>query len=395
MKRHLLCLCLCLTALASGFGCASREKNAARKVSGPQPLPSGSFAEQWFNDLKLAKDPIDELYLREDVLFAYTKSDLVYAIGRSNGELRYLADPEHSGGVLRPPLLIGDLVLYPTGSTIDILNNHGRPVKVVTLDKPIRSGAVNIGETVYIGLDHGGGYGVLASIDIVKAYKPITWEMMTYGATSPTPAVFEKTIYEGAEDGKLYAVNEERGGVWPLAGGAFVTQGRFVSDIKVDDFGVYASNTDSKLYCLDRATGKIKWQYYAGVPLKNAPTVTAQIVYQFVPHTGIVALDKTTGDINRRPRWIAPEATQYLSEDDKLVYLRRKDGHIQAADKVTGKIQFESKSKFDVFAVNQKDALIYAATSAGRIVQIKPIVREGEVGNIVVDLRDEPIALVR
>jgi outer membrane protein assembly factor BamB len=42
----------------------------------------------------------------------------------------------------------------------------------------------------------------------------------------------------------------------------FVTSGRIVGDVKVDDSGVYVASTDSKLYALDRGTGKILWKYY-------------------------------------------------------------------------------------------------------------------------------------
>ena len=43
------------------------------------------------------------------------------------------------------------------------------------------------------------------------------------------------------------------------------SKGHPVTDLKADDFGVYVAATDTKLYCLDRATGKIKWQYFARI----------------------------------------------------------------------------------------------------------------------------------
>ena len=52
-------------------------------------------------------------------------------------------------------------------------------------------------------------------------------------------------------------------------------------------------------------------------------------------------------------------------------------------------------TKFDVYATNQKDAMIYAATSDGHIAAIRPILREGEVGKVVMDWRAEPIASAR
>src|SRR5207244_2774624 len=98
---------------------------------------------------------------------------------RSGGDLRYLAQPEISGGVLRAPLELGDRVIYPCGSTLEVFNNRGRPIRTVELEKPTRSGAIGSGHIVYIGLDHFGGTGVLASLDIDKPYRVINWELMT------------------------------------------------------------------------------------------------------------------------------------------------------------------------------------------------------------------------
>jgi outer membrane protein assembly factor BamB len=178
--------------------------------------------------------------------------------------------------------------------------------------------------------------------------------------------------------------------------GTFNTSGKFLSDIKVDDFGVYASNTDSKLYCLDRVNGHIKWMYYASVPLKTSPVVTANMVYQYVDGTGIVAIDKTNGTFNRSPKWAVKGAVQVLSEDQQLIYLRRRDNRLLAVDKSSGEVVFTSKAHpFEVFATNSKDSIIYGATRSGSVWAIRPVVQEGEVGTMVMDFRAEPVAMAR
>jgi outer membrane protein assembly factor BamB len=362
----------------------------------PMPVPANSFVRQWANDLKLVKDPVEHLYLSDDTVFVYTASHLVYAIGRSGGDLKYLAQPEVSGGILKPPVIMGDRVVYPSGSTVEVFNNRGRPIRTIELEKPVRSGGIGAGNTLYIGLDHPGGRGVMASIDITKAYHVINWELMTFGAIDATPARFENVIYAGSEDGRLYAVTEERGAVWALENraGFFATSGKFVSDIYADDTGVYASNTDSKLYCLDRLNGHIKWQYYAAVPLKTAPVVTSTMVYQYLDGGGIAAIDKAAGQFNRAPRWIIKNAVQFLSEDQTYAYLRRRDNRLLAINKATGELAFISKkTPFEIFATNTKDAIIYGSTPNGIVWAVRPVLKEGEVGNLVMDFRAEPLAV--
>jgi outer membrane protein assembly factor BamB len=384
--------------VAPGCGPLNKDKNAAGK-SNIGPIPANSFAQTWSNGLRLGGDAADELHLRGDQLFVYTRKDVVYCLGSQGGELRYGSDVQTSGGTLRPPTVIGNRVVYPSGSTIEVYNDAGRPVRSVELEKGTRSGLVydpKFPNIVYIGLDHPGGLGTLARVDLNRNYKVIDWEMLTYGAVTPTPALFDQVIYAGAEDGRLYAVNSERQPVWalpPPSGSTaqsvnwFQTRGAFVSDIKADETGVYAANTDSRLYCLDRQTGKIRWSFYAGAPLRTAPVVMPQNVYQYVERTGVVCLDKLNGKFVREPKWVVRDAVQFLSEDQANAYLKRKDNRIVAVDKNTGEPRFVSKQKFDLIATNTQTPLIYAANRDGRVFAIRPVLQEGEVGTVV--LADE------
>jgi outer membrane protein assembly factor BamB len=370
-------------ALFIGPGCAG-NKNAGKGLSDIVPIPAGSFSRQWRAMLKLQSDPADRIYVRGDTIFLYSRDNVVYALNRTGGDLKFIDEVPVSGGVLRPPVIMGTAIVYPSGSTIEIHNERGNPIKTIPLEKPTRSGAVAIGENLYLGLDHTGGTSVLASLNVNRQFHWTNWELMAFGAMTPTPAAFDKVIFYGSEDGDLGAVNENRAAVWGLPGGVFKTQGDFLSDIKADDFGVYAANTDTKLYCLDRATGKIKWQFYGGVPLKNSPVITPSTVYQFVPGQGIVAIDKIKGTFDRQPKWTVKDAVQVLSEDAGNVYLRADDNRILAADRDTGEIRFTSKSrKYTVFATNLADSMIYAATKDGEVVQIQPITRAGAVGTLV------------
>jgi outer membrane protein assembly factor BamB len=383
------------TLFAAGQGCSTADRTPAPPhVS---PLQSGSFAQQWYNALRLGKDNVAQMHLVGETLFVYTGAQRVYAVSRSGGDLRYLATPTISGGTLRAPVMLGQYVVYPSGSTLEVFNDRGRPVKTVEFEKPTRSGAITSANTVYLGMDHPGGTGVLASVNVERPYHNVNWEMMTYGAVTPTPVLFDKVIFAGAEDGRLYAVTEQRAPVWSLPGGGntFNTQGKFASDIRADDYGVYAANTDSKLYCLDRATGRIKWQFYSGGPLRTAPVVFAGNVYQYVPRTGIVAIDKANGQFNRQAKWVVKDAQQVLSEDQGNVYLKARKGQILAVDKMTGQVQFRSKNRWDVFVTNMTDAMIFASTKEGKLAAIRPVLREGEVGTMVMDFRAEPIASAR
>jgi outer membrane protein assembly factor BamB len=115
------------------------------------------------------------------------------------------------------------------------------------------------------------------------------------------------------------------------------------------------------------------------------------MVYQYVPGTGLVALPKAEGEFNRKPRWVAEDATQFLAQDDRNAYVRTKDNRIAARDKRTGEVRFTSQRRdFTVFGTNPKeDGIVYAGTKGGRVVAIRPVLKPGSVGEVVMVGSDE------
>ncbi|MGB7160889.1 MAG: PQQ-binding-like beta-propeller repeat protein [Tepidisphaeraceae bacterium] len=381
-----------LSALAGG--CASKPEPEPKPTIGP--VPPNSFVKQWSAPLDLKNDRITELHLRDSSLYAYTRGDVAYRFNRGGGELQFVAPVKASGGVLRPPVELKERIVFPTATTMEIYKDNGRFERRFPLDYSTRSPAAGHENMVFVGLDYPGG-GRLAAIDVARPYANTRWELLTEGGVSAKPAIFNNVIYVGGEDGRVYAVTPDRSPVWPLKGGVFVTNGRIVADVKADETGVYAASTDSKLYCLDRATGKINWQYHGGKPLVDAPHVAASTVYINVPDRGLVALDKGKGLFNRTERWVSKDARRFLSEDEKHTYLATRDGKIQAVDRASGKVLFTSRGKgFDVFVANPNDVTIFAARTNGTVYAIKPVLGAGTVGEIVLnETKLEPVALAK
>jgi outer membrane protein assembly factor BamB len=190
--------------------------------------------------------------------------------------------------------------------------------------------------------------------------------------------------------GNIYAVNaESRAPIWPIKqegreDGVFGAAGGIRGDLKADEYGVYAASTDTKLYCLNRTDGRIRWQYFAGQPLQHGPAVTATTVYEYIEGQGLVAIDKTQGEPVRKAKWTVSDAIQFLAEDEKNAYLERRDHAIVAVDKATGKPKFESKRKdFVAFATSLKNNIIYATTQDGQVRAIVPVFNAGSVGEVV------------
>jgi outer membrane protein assembly factor BamB len=390
VKKHLLTLALLVGAIS---GC--RQDKPAVSTAPPQALPPQSFKRDWAANLQLEKgDAIDRVFLREDMVFAYSKKHMAYAVNKGAGVIRFTAFLTDSRVKPHPPVVLKERIVFPTDSTLEVYRRDGRFERSYRTNSSLRTDAVGWpgGSRMFFGVD-GPGSGRLVAVETSPTqYKPVTekWELMsTHGKSiSSAPAFNAGVVYASFEDGLVYAVNaDSREPIWQTSTGqTFATFGPVTAALRADDFGVYVPSTDSKFYCLDKTQGKVKWEYYAGASLRDDPEVTATMVYLPVTGRGIVALDKLNGPVIREPRWICKDAVKLVSEDEKYAYFARADNIVIAIDKQTGEQRFTSKrNDLVAFATNTKDATIYAGTKEGELVAITPVLKPGNVGEIALD----------
>jgi outer membrane protein assembly factor BamB len=358
-------------------------------------LPMGSLQRSWFIDLHLEKDPVVRLDVRDKYIYIYTKSKRVIAYDRVAGTSQMNMHVSSPDPVLMPLVELTDYIVFPNATSLEVFGKDGFFDRSIPLSRPLRSHAAGEGSLIFFGSagPHGG---LVEAYDVASPYALQRWEYLTTDTSDVTAGVaaYADTIFSGSETGEVDAVNSNRGQIWDTDHGNFKAYGAINADLKADEAGLYIACTDYNLYCVNRGTGKLKWQYFSGKPLTDSPITTVDTVYQYVPGKGLAALDKLTGAFNRTPRWMNETATQFLAQDDRYCYLaqphpdptHRADTvySIIAVDKQTGKQVFESDHKdFTIVASNRKDNLIYAGYTDGKIFAIKPVVKAGEIGELV------------
>jgi hypothetical protein len=402
VNKHLLNL-LFVAALAAG--CESKAPNGGVPER-PIPLENKSFSRIWATDLRQGKeDAINAVHVTDQFIFAYRKGGTSSVLDRATGRLLHIDEPKESIQRLHPPVVLKNRIVYPTTTFLEVYDFEGRYIPRATkvtdeLDKPfsqelpfpIHSDAVGSGNLLFFGADFPGS-GRAVEVDMTRPYVPALWTLMEPGSSiSAAPALVKDVIFVASDNGKVAAVaTDTRDPIWTLDKGVFGTYGGVFANLVADATGVYIASTDTKLYCLTRTGGKVKWQFFANVPLREPPVLSKDLVFELVPGTGMVAIDKTelatskNPTYNRAPRWIAPNAAQFVSEDDTYVYLRSFDNDVMALDKKTGEQKFSSRrTDLAVFGVNTKgDGIIYVATSEGRVMAVKPVLTAGQVGEIV------------
>jgi hypothetical protein len=355
-------------------------------------LPMGSLERAWFVDLDTKSDPVVRVDVRDKFVYIYTASKRVICYDRKAGTPQFSMQVKSPDVNLRPLVELKDRLVFPNATTLEVFDLKGVFDKSIPLDRPLQSNGCGENEMVYFGSagPHGG---LVEAYDVSAPYAPRKWEFLTHDGenVSAGTAVYGGVIYSGSEGGEIDAVTVQRAQIWDTDHGNFLVYGPVTADLKTDEAGLYIASRDTNLYCVNRTTGKLKWQYFAGTPLVDSPVTTNDTVYQYVPGKGLAAIDKILGAFNRSPRWIHPTATQFLAQDEKYAYLAdpRENGYaIIAVDKQTMKQAFESDHKdFTVLGTNHgKDDLIYAGYGDGKIFALKPVIKAGQIGELVMTM---------
>jgi hypothetical protein len=383
--------------VAGMSGCATTTEKVADTKPRIESIAQASFVKDWQASVFLNPgEKITHIYALDDAIHTYSNLNFDRAFSPASGELLYaneVKDPR--GSIMGQPVpLSGGRIAYPTNNSIEVYNLHGRLLQSVPLGFSATSGACGFGSTVFIG----DGGGKIACVDVSRTYAWIKWELLTFGVVVSQPVAFQGEIYVASQDGSVRAFNDSHEPGWPLlTDSMFKTGDKILADVKADVFGVYFASTDGRLYCVNRGTGKLKWQYFAPAALTTPPFVTATSVYQFVPGLGLVALDKTQKlvlntpdnevvDENpvRMPRWVCPNATALLTEDSQYAYALGTNHLVLALDLKTGKQAFTStRTDFVAFGASVKKPEMYAAGPDGSIYAFHAVTTPGGTGEIV------------
>jgi outer membrane protein assembly factor BamB len=99
----------------------------------------------------------------------------------------------------------------------------------------------------------------------------------------------------------------------------FQAKDAFEATAAIVDRAVYAASYDGNLYCLDLATGNLKWKYKCG-PIKVAPSVKAGVVYVGDEDGLLHSVDAVTG----KKRWTFETGAEITSsanfDGDRLLF---------------------------------------------------------------------------
>jgi outer membrane protein assembly factor BamB len=211
--------------------------------------------------------------------------------------------------------------------------------------------------TVYVGAGDGKLYALDGATGAQK------WSFATGGNIQSSPAISaDGTVYFGSNDKNVYALDAATGKQkWMFPTGSAVASSPAIGN----DGTIYIGSNDANIYALDGVTGAKKWAYKTGGKVVECPAIGPDgTIYVGSLDQNLYAIDGATGT----KRWtfttqVAPQGC--LLGSNGSVYLASQDGYIYAVNAATGAQQW--KYQIDPSGYPNEGAFL-ALTADGNVV---------------------------
>jgi len=202
----------------------------------------------------------------------------------------------------------------------------GAPVALwqFACEDEIRASPTVHGGTLYIGAYDNNLYALDAETG------KFLWKYATEGGIASSPCVGGGRVFFGSEDRLLYAVNADTGRlVWTCP-----TRGRIYSSPQVQFGHVFIGSDDHRLYAVSLANGRVAWSFEAEAEIRSTPAIGPDAIY-FGDESGSVYAVGVSGKLmwrfrSRRAVTSSPLLTR------ELIYVGSQDWYVYALDLRSG-----------------------------------------------------------
>jgi outer membrane protein assembly factor BamB/tRNA A-37 threonylcarbamoyl transferase component Bud32 len=199
------------------------------------------------------------------------------------------------------------------------------------------------------------------------------WKYPTEGGIASSPCVDGGYVFVGSSDKLLYAVNADTGRIlWTCP-----TQDKIWSSPKVAFGHVFFGSDDRHLYAANFHSGRVAWTFEAEGPVRSSPTIGEEAIF-FGSEGGIVYAVDTSGQARwrfraRRGVTSSPAITEdmaYVGCQDWFVYgLDIRSGWSVWRYRTGGPVVSSPTVSDDLLFIGSTDNYLYALDTAnGRLV---------------------------
>lgn len=291
------------------------------------------------------------VWVKRDLILLQTRPDAneLYAIDRMNGNILWKVILTKQ--ITYPPEVTKEAVYVVVDNYIIAIDKvQGRVIWRRQPDFPISAQPMVIEPTIYVPSWEGKFY-ALDSTRKEKIYVKgkteettyrafeydlrYRWHLTTKGSIIAPGVEKDQMLYFGSEDGFMYCMS--RDGELRYQ---FQTQGKVQASPAAIRPTVFVGATDYNLYAVDRLTGEQQWHFPAGGDILSPPTAdpTSQLVYVPVRGQGYYALHTFDGRI----MWHMKEGKIIAGLSADRIYMLMAGRRLAAMEKKTGRVTWLS-----------------------------------------------------
>jgi len=198
----------------------------------------------------------------------------------------------------------------------------------------VRSSPTVKDDTLYVGAYDNNLYALNAKTGAFM------WKYPTEGGIASTPCVYGDQVFVGSGDRSLYSINARTGRLdWWCT-----TQGRIWSSPRVEFGHVFFGSDDHHLYAVSMQTGRVAWKREMGGPVRSSVAVGDNMLYFGCEDGSVVAYD-IRGEMKWRQRARrSVTSTPYLDTNDGILFVGSMDWNVYALDARSGWVVFRTRT---------------------------------------------------
>ncbi len=241
------------------------------------------------------------------------------------------------------------------------------PLWRFAFEDEVRSSPAISNGTVYVGAyDHN-----LYALDAETG--DFLWKYPTDGGIASSPCVYEGVVFIGSADRVLYAVDAHDGRIrWTCP-----TQGEVWSSPQAAFHHVFFGSDDRHLYAVNVKAGRVAWKYEADGKVRSSPRIGDDAIYVGC-ESGLVYAVDTGGEARWRFR-ARRGVTSSPAITDEMVYVGAQDKYVYGLDVRSGWLAWRYRTDGPIISspavgkgmifIGSADGHIYALDAeSGRLV---------------------------
>jgi len=362
MLRHKPVLLVILLVFCNAANCTAAEGSSRWLVS-PKLLEHADLEILWENKLPIkSSETLGRLFILGNRIYALSDRNYMASMNREKGNVIFGRSIAEAGfPVLGLELYKDELFSIIGNRLVEINPEFGTQRSAKRLTFGIVCPAARNSSHFYLG-------GVDKRMHALRAEDKVhVFKAAAENDSMITSIVADENfVVFATEAGNVVSIAPDKAKrLWQ-----FEAAGGIVGPIVRGGDSLFFASKDTNIYRIKVRTGKFVWKYQTAAIPDSGPRVTQKVVYQYVRDEGLVAIDRSSGELI----WQWAEGIDLLAEANGKTYVITNTSKLVVMDNKKAKqlysVNFAGVSRY---AANVSDSKIYIADKTGRIACLKPI----------------------